>query len=117
MATFKTLGGRTIELETEISVNEKIAEANKKNYKDHGSLEFKDVPSPSADIIGWVFNITDSFVTDSRFVEGSGIQFGAGTNIVVINDNGVYKYDVLAATDNMATDAQVKEIIDDIWPD
>ena len=46
--------------------------------------------------LGNVYNITETFTTTIDFVEGVGIEFAAGTNIVIIDSgNEVYKFDVL----------------------
>lgn len=45
------------------------------------SVAFASIPTTGL-TNGDVYNITDDFITDSRFVEGSGIKCAAGTNIV-----------------------------------
>lgn len=50
--------------------------------------------------VGDVFNIENSFTTDTDFVEGAGNKVAGGTNIVVVNDGTdvapVLKFDLLA---------------------
>lgn len=50
--------------------------------------------------VGDVFNIENSFTTDTDFVEGAGNKVTGGTNIVVVNDGTdvapVLKFDLLA---------------------
>lgn len=66
-------------------------------YKPAGSIAFANRPTLSASIEGYVYNITDSFITTNDFVEGSGKSYPAGTNIVCINTSGTtYKWDVLS---------------------
>ena len=66
-------------------------------YKPAGSIAFASRPTPGSSYKGNVYNITDSFTTDSTFVEGAGNTYPAGTNIVCINTTGsTYKWDVLA---------------------
>lgn len=66
-------------------------------YKPAGSVAFASLPNPAKAVEGNVYNVTDAFTTDSRFVEGAGKSYPAGTNVVVINTSGsTYKYDVLA---------------------
>lgn len=49
-----------------------------------GSCEFASIPAtPTAAQIGFAYNITDDFTTDSRFVEGTGKRYTAGTNIAI----------------------------------
>lgn len=80
-------------------------------YTPQGSIPFASLPqTPSANELGYVWNISDSFTTDSRFLEGAGIVFAAGTNVGVIENNGNYYYDVLGAffdLSNYVTKTQV----------
>ena len=53
-------------------------------YIFRGSSAFADIPAtPVAAEIGYVWNITDDFTTDARFVEGAGKDYPAGSNIAV----------------------------------
>lgn len=120
MATFKTLGGKTIDIDTSSDVNEKITEANALNYKNHGSLAFAELPTLSSDVMGFVFNVTDDFTTDSRFVDGTGKKFNAGTNVVVTKVGDNYFYDVLASErdaddPDLATTEDIANITNGIW--
>ena len=64
-------------------------------YKPAGSVAFANLPSPVKALLGNVYDVTDAFTTDSKFVN-SGQSYPAGTNVVVINTTGTtYKYDVL----------------------
>ena len=66
-------------------------------YKPAGSVAYASLPTPAKAVEGNVYNVTDAFTTDSRFVEGAGKSYPAGTNVVVINTTGTtYKFDVLA---------------------
>lgn len=68
-------------------------------YIAKGSSAFADIPlAPAKAQRGFVYNITDEFTTDSRFVEGTGKVYPAGTNVVVVQtsaDPEAYAYDVL----------------------
>lgn len=65
-------------------------------YKPAGSVAFASLPTPAKIIEGNVYNVTDAFTTDSKFVEGAGKSYPAGTNVVVINTTGTtYAFDVL----------------------
>ena len=57
------------------------------------SVAFASIPITGM-VNGDMYNITDSFTTDSRFVEGSGIAVSAGTNIAWVDS--VSKWDILA---------------------
>lgn len=60
-------------------------------YKVKGSVNFADLPTSDL-AIGDVYNIKDSFTTTSNFVEGEGISYGAGTNVVYTSED---KWDAL----------------------
>ncbi len=67
-------------------------------YKAKGSIPtIADLPTPSKETEGFVYNIESEFTTNSNFVEGVGKTYPAGTNVVIVNTTGaIYKYDVLA---------------------
>ena len=94
-ATATTIKGAVDESKgyTDTQINEKISSV----YKPSGTLAFASLPAPSADLLGNVYNVSDAFTTDDQFVEGEGLSFPAGTNVVVIETtDSAYKYDVLA---------------------
>ena len=77
-------------------------------YKPCGSVKFADLPEPSAETLGYVYNIKDNFSTNDKFVEGSGKDISAGMNVAVVyvktitnEETGAYvesyKYDLLGA--------------------
>lgn len=52
-----------------------------------GTIAFSQLPvEPIRANIGFMWNISDSFTTDARFKIGAGHEFGAGTNVYVIQD-------------------------------
>lgn len=65
-------------------------------YKVKGSIAFADLPSSAES--GDLYNVTDSFVTTDAFVEGSGKEYPAGTNVAYTIDgkwdcmSGVYDF-------------------------
>ena len=67
-------------------------------YKPGGNkASVEELGTPSKDNLGFVYNMTAKFTTDNKFVEGSGNEYPAGTNVVVIDAGSEdYKYDVLA---------------------
>lgn len=66
-------------------------------YKPGGSVEFSELPAATKDNLGTVYNVSDAFTTDTKFVEGTGKSYPAGTNVVVVDaGSSSYKYDVLA---------------------
>ena len=65
-------------------------------YKPAGSVAFEDLPTPAANILGNVYNVTNAFTTDAEFVTGEqSIQYPAGTNVVVVEVDSDYYYDAL----------------------
>ena len=80
-----------------IAVKSAIDSAVSSVYKAAGSVAYASLPTPAASNEGYVYNVTNAFTTDSRFVEGSGKTYPAGTNVVIINtSSSTYKFDVLA---------------------
>lgn len=74
------------------------AESLGKVYKPAGSVAFASLPTLGAEYEGYVYNVTDAFTTTSDFVEGAGIDYPAGTNVVCIDTgSSVYKWDVLGS--------------------
>ena len=82
------------------AVNSAISTAISSVYKPAGSVAFANLPTLSSSVLGNVYDVTDSFTTDSRFVEGTGNTYPAGTNVVVVDISTTstpdYKFDVLA---------------------
>ena len=53
-------------------------------WKFRGSITFANLPSTiTPAMAGYLYNITDNFTTDARFVEGAGKKYSAGTNVAV----------------------------------
>lgn len=67
-------------------------------YIPGGSVAFASLPVLSANVSGFVYNITDDFTTTNNFIEGAGINCKAGTDVAVINSgtkqDPVYKYNI-----------------------
>lgn len=63
-------------------------------YKPQGSLAFAALPSPSASNLGFVYNVSDAFTTNTSFVDGSGKAYPAGSNVVVVQSGDSYAYDI-----------------------
>lgn len=87
------------------SIDAKIALAVSSAYKVQGSKTFAQLPTVeqmsvsgaggAPAMLGYVYNVTDAFTTDNRFVEGAGKSYPAGTNVVCVFDSSP-KLDVLA---------------------
>ena len=84
---------------TQTQTDEKIDAAISAVYKPAGSIAFASLPTPGADNLGNVYNVTDEFTTDARFTEGAGQEYPAGTNVAVVetsNEPATYKFDVMS---------------------
>ena len=89
-------------------------------YVIKGNSTFADLPATLTSAMnGYVYNVTDEFTTDSRFAEGSGKKYPAGTNVVVANLGDAttpnMKFDVMGAfIDVDALEAAIQEVSDTI---
>ena len=78
------------------AVAEYVASRISSTYKPGGSITFAQLPALEAVNEGMVYNITEPFVTDARFVEGASKSYPVGTNVAVVSvPGGTYKFDVL----------------------
>ena len=69
-------------------------------YTPKGNCSYEALPAtPTPSLVGNVYNTTDEFTTDSRFVEGAGVTYPAGSSIVVI-DNSTYDAVTPAGSEN-----------------
>lgn len=65
-------------------------------YVPKGSVTFTELPTPSKETLGFVYDVSEQFTTDEKFRTPSQV-YPAGTNVVVVDDGGEsYKLDVLA---------------------
>lgn len=82
---------------TQTQTDEKIAAAVSSTYKPSGSLEFASLPTPSADNLGNVYNVTDAFTAGATFIASEqGQQYPADTNVAVVEVDGQYYFDALS---------------------
>ena len=65
-----------------------------------GTVAFANLPALSGVSVGWMYNISDDFTTDSNFVT-SGIACSAGSNVYCLEVSGTKKWDVFAVADTM----------------
>ena len=86
-------------------------------YIPRGSSAFASLPATlTSSMLGYVYNVTDDFTTDARFVEGAGIDYPAGSNVVVVDTDTTgsspdYKFDVLGGFVDLSA---IEQAIDDI---
>lgn len=109
-ATANTIKGAVDESKT--YTDTQIASKIGAVYKPVGSVAFANLPAtPSVTELGNVYNVTDAFTADARFVEGeNGKQYPAGTNVAVVEVGDDYYFDALAGTvdlSNYATNDSV----------
>lgn len=103
--------------EVDAMIKDVISKINNSKSVVSESVSFESLPNPSQDIVGVIYNITNGFITDNRFLEGSGKHYSAGSNVIVVFNNGNYLYDVLAGDIEKAPESDITDIIDDIYPD
>jgi hypothetical protein len=68
-----------------------------------GSVAFANIPTTGM-VNGDMYNITDDFTTDSRFIEGAGVAVKAGADIAYVAGS-VNKWDILALGGGGGADA------------
>ena len=82
---------------TQTQTDEKIAAAISSTYKPSGSVEFASLPTPSADNLGNVYNVTDAFTAGSTFISSEqGQKYPADTNVAIVEVDGSYYFDALS---------------------
>ena len=92
----QTYSASSANAQSGVAVASAISSAISSVYKPAGSVVFANLPTPSASNEGNVYNVTNAFTTTSNFVEGAGINYPAGTNVVIINTgSNTYKFDTL----------------------
>ena len=99
-ATSTTIKGAV--QESKNYVDQQISAQIGSAYKAAGSTAFADLPTPEEAIEGYVYNVTDAFTADTKFITSEqSKQYPAGTNVVVVEVPGeeegpsTYAYDVL----------------------
>lgn len=61
-----------------------------------GTITFEQLPSFEDIEVGYMYNISNGFVTDERFRDGSGKEYGEGNNVYYVVENGGKYWDVLS---------------------
>ena len=83
--------------QTKSDVDAEIASQIGGAYKPQGTIPFASLPSPSASVEHYVYDISDSFTTTADFKEGAGHVHPAGTNVACIEvSTGVFKWDCMS---------------------
>lgn len=108
------------EYQTKSEVESAIATAVSSAYKVGQSLTAAELVSSLlvAANLGKVYNIKEQFTTDANFVEGADKTYPIGTNVAVVEVDGVYKFDVQAGfidTAGLETSEMSAEDIESAW--
>ena len=113
---------------TQTQTDAKIAAAISSTYKPSGSVEFASLPTPSAENLGNVYNVTDAFTAGENFITSEqGQQYPVDTNVAVVEVDGSYYFDALSgfvdltgylttteATETYATIIQLNNKVDKV---
>lgn len=107
---------------TKQETDSRISAAVSSVYRPMGSVIFSALPEAASQTVGDVYNVIDAFTTTDQFVEGAGLNYPAGTNVVVLDDGGVKKYDVLTGMVDLSAYAKTADFepisaaeIDALW--
>lgn len=73
------------EIDTGWYNREQVDQLIAKLYKPAGTATIDTLPLLTANVVGNVYNMAESFETTSDFVEGAGKTYGVGTNVVVVD--------------------------------
>lgn len=102
--------------ETDDAISAAVSQAVTGVYLVKGSVAFADLPEAGLKP-GFVYNITDDFVTTAGFVGGAGKKYPAGTNVVYTDTGwdamaGVYDFSGFLMADSLVdiTEAEIDEI-------
>lgn len=72
-----------------LELNEKIKRMSSA-MKPAGNKDFDELGQPSADTVGLIYNITEDFVTNQYFIDGSGDSYPAGTGVYgIVNEDPI----------------------------
>lgn len=80
-------------------------------YKPAGNTTFANLPTPSASNLGNVYNMNEAFTTDGRFLDSDPTQYPIGTNVVVVQVDSAYYFDVLAGFVDLSGYMEVSDMV------
>lgn len=79
-------------------VDDKVSAALTSAIVPKGTVAYASLPTPAKANLGYMYNVSDAFTTDARFVEGAGKKYDAGANVYVVavttGSFTAYKFDV-----------------------
>lgn len=80
-------------------------------YKPAGNTTFANLPTPSASNLGNVYSMNEAFTTDDRFLASEPTQYPIGTNVVVVQVDNAYYFDVLAGFVDLSGYMEVSDMV------
>ena len=79
-------------------VDNKVSAALTSAIVPKGTVTYSNLPTPAKANLGYMYNVSDAFTTDARFVEEAGKKYSAGANVYVVavttGGSTEYKFDV-----------------------
>ena len=83
---------------TKTEVDNKVSAALTSAIVPKGTVAYANLPTPAKANLGYMYNVSNAFTTDARFVEGAGKLYEAGANVYVVavatDSSTEYKFDV-----------------------
>lgn len=83
---------------TKTEVDNKVSAALTSAIVPKGTVAYASLPTPAKANLGYMYNVSNAFTTDARFVEGAGKLYEAGANVYVVavatDSSTEYKFDV-----------------------
>ena len=79
-------------------VDNKVSAALTSAIVPKGTVTYANLPTPAKANLGYMYNVSDAFTTDARFVDGASKKYEAGANVYVVavtsGSTTEYKFDV-----------------------
>lgn len=79
-------------------VDNKVSAALTSAIVPKGTVTYSNLPTPAKANLGYMYNVSDAFTTDARFVDGASKKYEAGANVYVVaittGSSTEYKFDV-----------------------
>lgn len=79
-------------------VDNKVSAALTSAIVPKGTVTYANLPTPAKANLGYMYNVSDAFTTDARFVDGANKKYEAGANVYVVaitkGSSTEYKFDV-----------------------
>lgn len=80
-------------------------------YKPAGNTTFANLPTPSVSNLGNVYSMNEAFTTDDRFLASEPTRYPIGTNVVVVQVDSAYYFDVLAGFVDLSGYMEVGDMV------